>query len=111
MPPLFGGSKHHLMGVGALSPGMVECLSLVLAAPDAAQTQRRSPSPHPQDGVQGSELARIRSGVAPAWQPDLVDRGRRTEPLADLWTGRPYGCRHPDHADGSRVVQAGVAAD
>ena len=25
--------------------------------PDAAQTQRRSPSPHPEDGVQGAELA------------------------------------------------------
>jgi hypothetical protein len=28
--------------------------------PDAAQTQRRPPSPHPQDVVQGAELAGLR---------------------------------------------------
>ncbi len=27
--------------------------------PDAAQTQRRSPSPHPEDVVQGAELAGV----------------------------------------------------
>src|SRR3954468_2321709 len=34
--------------------------------PDAAQTQRRSPPPHPEDDVQGAELAGLRSRPAPA---------------------------------------------
>src|SRR5271165_3398689 len=32
--------------------------------PDAAQTQHRSPSPHPEDVVQGAELAGLRGGPA-----------------------------------------------
>jgi hypothetical protein len=82
--------------------------SLVLTS-DAAQTQRRSPSPHPENGVQGAELAGIRGGAASARQPDLVHRGRGTGQLAHLWTRRPaslQGCRHPisapDHTTISR---------
>ena len=89
-------------------------LTSLVRPPDAAQTQRRSPPPHPQDGVQGSELAGIRGGTTQARQPDLMDRGRGTGPLADLWTGRPgsiQGCRDPDHPDGSHGVPAGVAAN
>jgi hypothetical protein len=38
--------------------GVIGCSSLSGSAyPDAAQTQRRSPPPHPQDGAQGAELA------------------------------------------------------
>ena len=89
-------------------------LTSLVRPPDAAQTQRRSPPPHPRNGVQGSELAAIRGGAASSGQPDLMDRGRGTGPLADLWTGRPgsiQGCRDPDHPDGSHGVPAGVAAN
>jgi hypothetical protein len=41
--------------------------------PNAAQTQRRPPSPHSEDGVQGAELAGLRSRLAQARQSDLVD--------------------------------------
>ncbi len=37
---------------------------------DAAQAQRRPPSPHPEDVVQGAELAGLRSRSAPTWQPN-----------------------------------------
>jgi len=40
--------------------GVVGCRSLSGSdRPDAAQTQRRSPSPHPEDVVQGAELAGV----------------------------------------------------
>ena len=55
----------------------------------------------------------MRRDCEAARQPDL-DRGRGTGPLADIWTGWPcsiQGCRHPDHADGSHGVQAGIAPD
>src|SRR3954447_11537316 len=40
--------------------GMVGCSLLSgFDDPDAAQTQRRPPSPHPEDGVQGAELASL----------------------------------------------------
>ena len=40
--------------------GKVECRSHPWSCPpDAAQTQRRSPPPHPENGVQGAELAGI----------------------------------------------------
>jgi len=55
---------------------------------DAAQTQRRPPSPHPEDVVQGAELAGVRSGAASAWQPDFVDRGRSVGRLAEHGAGR-----------------------
>jgi Transposase DDE domain len=55
--------------------------------PDAAQTQRRSPSPHTEDVVQGAELAGIRGWAAAAWKPDLVDRGHSAGLLADLRAG------------------------
>jgi len=48
--------------VGALRRvrGMVGCPSTSFFwAPDAAQAQRRSPAPHPEDVVQGAELAGI----------------------------------------------------
>jgi len=51
-----------LLGVGALwrAKGMVGCPSTSFFwAPDAAQAQRRSPPPHPEDVVQGAELAGI----------------------------------------------------
>jgi hypothetical protein len=41
--------------------------------PDAAQTQRRSSSPHSEDVVQGAELASLRGGPSAAGQPDVVD--------------------------------------
>ncbi len=49
------------MGVGALRRvrGMVGCPSTSSWAPDATQEQRRSPPPHPEDVVQGAELAGI----------------------------------------------------
>src|SRR4051794_24497257 len=39
--------------------GRMGFISPVLT-PDAAQTHRRSPPPHPQDGIQGAKLAGIR---------------------------------------------------
>jgi len=50
------------VSVGALrrAKGMVGCpSSSFFWAPDAAQAQRRSPPPHPEDVVQGAELAGI----------------------------------------------------
>src|SRR3954471_20434850 len=75
----WGRPLQHLAG-----PGMVGC-SLLSGPddPDAAQTQRRSPSPHPEDGVQGAELGGLGSGPAPARQPDVVDRGCSAGMLAD----------------------------
>jgi SAM-dependent methyltransferase len=40
--------------------GMVGCSPLsFLGPPNAAQAQRRSPSPHPEDGVQGAKLVSV----------------------------------------------------
>src|SRR5271157_5956758 len=82
--------------------------------PDAAQTQRRSPSPHPEDVVQGTELAGLRGGPAAAGQLDVVDRGRSVGMLADHWAGRAgsvFRRSRPDQPDAAHGVQAGVAAD
>src|SRR5882757_9502559 len=82
--------------------------------PDATQTQRRPPSPHPEDVVQGAELAGLRSGTAPAGQPDVMDRGRSAGMLADHWAeraGSVYGRGHPDQPDAARGVQAGLTPD
>ena len=45
------------------------------ASPDAPQTERQGPTPHPEDAACGDELARVRVRTAPAWQPDDVDDG------------------------------------
>ena len=82
--------------------------------PDATQAQRRSPSPHPEDVVQGAELAGVRGGAASAWQPDVVDRGRSVGGLAEHGAGRAgslYGRSHSDQPDAAHGVQAGVAPD
>src|SRR5208282_4361562 len=88
--------------------------SLVRVVPDAAQTQRRSPSPHPEDVVQGTELAGLRGGPAGAGQLDVGDRGRSVGMLADHWAGRAgsvFRRSRPDQPDAAHGVQAGVAAD
>src|SRR4051794_19283516 len=100
----------HLSG-----PVMVGC-SLLSGPddPDAAQTQRRSPSPHPEDGVQGAELAGLRSRLGAAGQPDVVDRGGSAGMLADHGAKRAsavYRCGYPDQPDAAHGVQAGVAPD
>jgi hypothetical protein len=60
--------------VHSTGPGMVGCSPFSGSDyPDAIQTQRRPPPPHPEDVVQGAELAGLRSGPAPARQPDVVD--------------------------------------
>src|SRR3954468_9079338 len=65
-------------------PGVVGCSSFSGSDhPDAAQTQCRPPSPHPEDGVQGADLGGLRSRPAPAGQPDVVDRGGSTGMVAD----------------------------
>jgi hypothetical protein len=44
--------------VHSTGPGMVGCSPLSGSDyPDATQTQRRPPPPHPEDVVQGAELA------------------------------------------------------
>ena len=104
------------IGVGALNRSRHGKLLVPLwfERPDAAQTQRRSPTPHPEDVVQGAELAGLRGGPAAAGQPDIVDRGHSLGMLADHWTGRAgsvYGRSHSDQLDAAHCVQAGVAAN
>src|SRR3984957_4983390 len=79
--------------------------------PDATQTQRRPSSPHSEDVIQGAELAGIRSGTAPAGQPDVMDRRISAGMLADHGakrTGSLYGRGHPNQPDAAYGFQAGV---
>ena len=79
--------------------------------PDATQTQRRPPSPHSEDVVQGAELAGLRSGTAPAGQPDVMDRRRGARMLADHGAkraGSVYGRGDPNQPDAAHGFQAGV---
>src|SRR5215469_10386210 len=62
--------------------------------------------------VRGSD--ELLSWAAPAWQPDFVDRGRRTGTTAKLWKGRAgplLGSGHSDEPDRAHGVQAAIATD
>jgi hypothetical protein len=100
---------------GSVGDGRMASHFLCPGRADAAQEQRRSPSSHPEDVVQGAELAGVRGGAAAA-------RGSLTlrieDGALDHWQScgpgghaRCHGRSHPDQPDGKHGVQTTVTPD
>ena len=85
--------------------------------PDAAQTQRRPPSPHPEDVVQACRTGRptkracADGGSLTLWIEDAVQRWNAGRPLGRAGKARYTDAAIQDQPDAAHGVQAGLTPD